>query len=303
MMKFSDVFKRLRPFLVVAIIVVTIALFVNYFRTHPDYLGRLLDTNPAIIVLLLCTNVLLVSVVAVINHVSAQMCKVELEKRESLLLTIYSSLANFFGPLQSGPGVRAAYLKTRYAVRLRDFTFITLISYGFYAIISALFLVVGVMPWWASVIAVLGASGISYTVIRWFDKKNDRRSTFALSPRRLGVLGLATFAQVTLMAVRYGIELTAVGANASIGQIVSYTGAANFSLFVSITPDGIGIREAFLLFAQRLHGVATHDIVAASLIDRASYVVFLALLGIIALALHARKRFTTKKSSEHNTQD
>jgi len=304
MMNFSDLFKKLRPYLVVGIILATIALFVYYFHTHPGYLRQLLETNPVVIILLLLTNFALISVVAVMNHVSAQMCQVELEKRESLLLTIYSSLANFFGPLQSGPGVRAGYLKTQYKVRLRDFTFVTLISYGFYAIVSALFLVIGVMPWWASVLVVLSASGISFVVLRQFGKKNETgNSKIKLSRRRLSILGIATVAQVSLMAVRYGIELTAVGAQVSLGQIVSYTGAANFSLFVSITPDGIGIREAFLLFAQRLHGVETHAIVAASLIDRASYVMFLAILGVIALALHAHKRFAAKNDSDDKEEE
>jgi uncharacterized membrane protein YbhN (UPF0104 family) len=303
-MNLVSILKKIRPFAVLTIVVLTIAAFVYYFHAHPDYIDKLLATSPMVIVLLTITNFALITMVAVINHASAQICQVELEKRESFLLTAYSSLANFFGPLQSGPGVRAGYLKARYKVRLRDFTMVTLIGYGFYAIVSALFLVIGVMPWWASVLVVLGTSGVSYAVIRWFGKKNTKGpSRIRLSPRRLSIIGIATIAQVTLMAVRYGIELTAIGAHASIGQIVSYTGAANFSLFVSITPDGIGIRETFLLFAQRLHGVATNEIVSASLIDRASYVVFLAILGIIALSLHAHKRFATKSKADSENKE
>lgn len=298
-MKELSKLKKLRPLLVVAIIALTIGAFVYYFRRHPQYLTELFSINFLVILLLMFVNVALISTVALMNHTATRMCQVELGKRESLLLTIYSSLANFFGPLQSGPGVRAGYLKTRYHIRIRDFTFVTLIGYGFYAVISALFLVIGVMKWWVSVLAVLAASLVAFGVIKWFATKNERKkSNVILSARNMGILGAATFVQVTLMSVRYGIELVAVGAHVTLGQIISYTGAANFSLFVSITPDGIGIREAFLLFAQRLHGVPTHDIVAASLIDRASYVVFLAILGIVAVVLHAHKRFSGKASDE-----
>lgn len=298
-MKELSKLKKLRPLLVAGIIALTIGAFIYYFHQHPQYLTELFSINFLVIVLLMLVNFALISTVALMNHTSTRMCQVELGKRESMLLTIYSSLANFFGPLQSGPGVRAGYLKTRYRVRIRDFTFVTLIGYGFYAVISALFLVIGVMKWWVSGLVVLAAGIVAFGVIRWFAAKNERKKTnVVLSARHMGILGAATFVQVTLMSIRYGIELSAVGAHVTLGQIISYTGAANFSLFVSITPDGIGIREAFLLFAQRLHGVPTHDIVAASLIDRASYVVFLAILGIIALALHAHKRFTSKSSSE-----
>lgn len=301
MMKLFAVFKKIRPLLVVGIILGTISLFAYYFKTHPEYLKKLLEVNPLVIIMLVVTNFGLISAVAVINHVSARICGVELEKRESFLLTIYSSLANFFGPLQSGPGVRAGYLKAKYKVRLRDFTFVTIIGYGFFAVISAIFLVVGVLPWWASLCIVLAACGISLALIYWFGRKIPKTSPhIIMSSRYMATLAVATFVQVAFTAVRYAIELAAVGAQVSFGQIISYAGAANFSLFVSITPDGIGVREAFLLFAQRLHGVPTHDIVAASLIDRASYVVFLAILGIIALSLHAHKRFAAKNDSQND---
>lgn len=278
----------------VFIVLSTVGLFVYYFHSHPEYLRQLLTISPSVIIALLVVNFGLITAVAVINHVSAQICNVNLDKRESFLLTIYSSLANFFGPLQSGPGVRAGYLKARHHVRLRDYTLVTLVGYGFFAIASAFFLVVGVMPWWLSVLLISFVSGVSFVIIQFFQRKKPDEKTspkLLFSVRSLGLLGLATLFQVSFTAVRYGIQLAAVGAHTSFGQVISYAGAANFSLFVSITPDGIGIREAFLLFTQRLHGVSTHDIVAASLIDRVSYVVFLAVLGVIALALHAHKRF------------
>lgn len=301
--KLLAIFKKMRPYLVVFIVLSTVGLFVYYFHSHPEYLRQLLTISPSVIIALLVVNFGLITAVAVINHVSAQICNVNLDKRESFLLTIYSSLANFFGPLQSGPGVRAGYLKARHQVRLRDYTFVTLIGYGFFAVISALFLVVGVMPWWVSVLLISFVTGVSFVTIQLFQHKKSgekTRSKLLFSPRNLGLLGLATFFQVSCTAVRYGIQLAAVGAHASLGQIISYAGAANFSLFVSITPDGIGIREAFLLFTQRLHGVSTHDIVAASLIDRVSYVVFLAVLGVIALALHAHKRFGPPSSTKES---
>jgi uncharacterized membrane protein YbhN (UPF0104 family) len=93
------------------------------------------------------------------------------------------------------------------------------------------------------------------------------------------------------IGLRYYLALLASGAHVSLGQAVSYTGAANFALFVSVTPDGIGIREAFLLFAQRIHHVSTDAIVTANIIDRATFVVFLGVLFLVALGLHAKDRF------------
>lgn len=294
----------LRPIAVVGIIIITLALFLRYITLHPEYITKLRQVDPIILLWLLLANCGLIVAIAVLNHTSALICRVKLEKSESVLLTIYSSLANFFGPLQSGPGVRAAYLKTKYKVLLRDFTFVTFISYGIYAIVSALFLVVGVLVWWQTLVVVSMAASFSALVL-WTLQKRGKDSGLLkrlhLTPRFLTILILTTVVQVTITAIRYGLELHAIGATASVGQIISYAGAANFALFVSITPDGIGIREAFLLFSQQLHGVSTDHIVAASLIDRASYVVFLAILGIFALTLHIQKRFAPTKAPSSPT--
>lgn len=296
-MKRAQLKKALKPALVIGILAVTLFLFARYIHAHPEYVDKLRHIDPIVIVWLMLANSALIATVAVINHVSAHICKVALGKSESLLLTIYSSLANFFGPLQSGPGVRAVYLKSKYKVLLRDFTFVTLISYGVYACTSALFLAVGVLAWWKTLAILLAVGLVSAAVItvsKNRGKKGDMFNRLSFTPRFITILVAATILQVAFTAVRYGIELHAVGSTASVGQIISYAGAANFALFVSLTPDGIGIREAFLLFSQQLHGVPTNDIIAASLVDRAAYVIFLALLGIIAASLHIGRRFSAK---------
>ena len=116
------VYKKMRPLLrpaaVVSVILVTTVLFVRYITTHPEYITRLRQVDLSTLLWLLLTNSGLMVVAAVLNHISALICRIRLEKSESMLLTIYSSLANFFGPLQSGPGVRAAYLKTKIRILL-----------------------------------------------------------------------------------------------------------------------------------------------------------------------------------------
>jgi uncharacterized membrane protein YbhN (UPF0104 family) len=86
------------------------------------------------------------------------------------------------------------------------------------------------------------------------------------------------------------VELHAVGAHPSIGQVVSSTGAANLALFVSLTPGAIGFRESFLYFSQSLHHISTANILSANLIDRACYVIFLLLLLVVVVSLHAGKK-------------
>lgn len=299
--------KYIRPILSALIIGATAIAFVWYLRTHPEYVSKLRLTDWRVVALIILVNSILIVVLAAIYQTTVRIAGKSIGRQENLLLTIYSSIANFFGPLQSGPGVRAVYLKKRHQVRLRDYTFATLIYYAMFAVISALFALVGTRPWWQTFLAVGGAAGVSIAVLYWFDRRGQKKQRPHLQfvPRLLGTLLLFTALQVSLIAVRYYVELQAVQADVTIGQAVSYTGAANFALFVSITPDGIGIREAFLLFSQQLHGVDTHYIVAASLLDRASYIIFLGLLFLVALSLHAKDKLklSSKNSREDTTED
>jgi uncharacterized membrane protein YbhN (UPF0104 family) len=287
---------RIKSGLIVAVLLVTVLLFVHFFVDHPEYIRQLRHLSPWVIVQILALNAVMIVVLTLICAVTLAICGKRMSWKENFLLTSYSSIANFFGPLQSGPGVRAAYLKTRHQVRLRDYTLVSLLALGLFACFSALFLFVGTRPWWQTVSALLVVAGFSAFVVRLFkgrDKHPDE-SRLVFSSNLIIALIVLTFLQVCVTAAWYYAELHAVDPHVHFSQALSYAGAANFSLFVSITPDAIGIREAFLVFSQHIHHVSTHDIASANLIDRAAYVLFLGMLFVVVLALHAKDRLHIK---------
>lgn len=283
--------KSFRLIASVTILVATAAAFVWYLRAHPDYLTQLGHTAPHWIVYILLSSLLAIYALNLLYDVLVRMTGKQLRPTENILLTIYSSIANFFGPLQSGPGVRAAYLKTKRSVSLRAYFLVTLLYYAAFASISAFCLLVGTRPWWQAILASVGAAGISYLVVRFATRKRQKEAKLLhITPKLVVALLLLTATQIFFIGLRYYFALQAAGAHVSVGQAISYTGAANFAIFVSITPDGVGIREAFLLFAQSIHHVSTHSIVAANIIDRATYVLFLGILFLTALVLHAKNK-------------
>jgi uncharacterized membrane protein YbhN (UPF0104 family) len=288
---------RLRSLLALAILIATVILFVRFFQAHPQYWQMLKTVSPWTIVWVVVLNGLMVGILVLINAACLGLCGKRIGWHENFLLTAYSSIANFFGPLQSGPGVRAVYLKAKHQVRLRDFTLATLINLGLFACFSALALLVGMRPWWQTLAALLAVAAASWLVLRLFVKRDKQPSdsTFALRGNFLAALVVLAFLQVAITVAWYYVELHAVDASVSFSQAMSYAGAANFALFVSITPDAIGIREAFLVFSQHVHHVSTPDIVAANVIDRAAYALFLVLLFIVTLSLHAKDRLQLTK--------
>ena len=281
-----------RKFVVLGILVVTVGSFSRFFMTHPQYWEQLKKVSPVTILLVLAINSILIAILATIYRTSILLCGKSIRSRENFLLTAYSSIINFFGPLQSGPGVRAVYLKTRLQVRLRDYTLVTLLYYGIFAVINIGFLLIGNRPWWQAALALLAGGAFSAFVIRHF-RSHDKRpaeSQLSLKANLLTALLVFTLLQILFLSAAYYVELRAVDPGVSVRQAISYTGAANLALFVSLTPGAIGFRESFLYFSQSLHHVSTASILSANLIDRAVYVVFLLILLVVVGALHAGKK-------------
>jgi uncharacterized membrane protein YbhN (UPF0104 family) len=282
--------KGVKNILIVLILLATLAAFVLFFTHHPEYWQELKQISPWWIIAVVILNIPMVGLLVLIYDCCMRLCGKHLAWKENFLLTSYSSIINFFGPLQSGPGVRAAYLKTRHQVRLRDYGLATVLYYGMFAFFSALFLLVGTRPWWQTLLAMSVVAVGSWSVFRYFAKRDKKPadSQFHMHANIVFRLAILTFLQVLLTAITYYVELRAVNPGIGWGQAMSYAGAANFALFVSLTPDAIGFREAFLVLSQGLNHVSTANIFSANVIDRTAYVLFLALLFLVVLATHAK---------------
>ena len=286
---------RLKTILGPIILAATIVAFVYYIKQHPATVDQILQLPPLTVVVLLGLYLVVFLAYAMVTRASLGIYDKKMSIQENILFNAYSSLINFFGPGQSGPVFRGAYLKKRHGLSVRQFMFTTFIYLGFYAVLSALLMFVGSRPWWQTVLlmAVISAASLA-----WIWRYKQRAKIGAVRGFTLGnvswIFG-ATAIQVLAVVIIYGVELQRVGAGASIGQVMSYTGVANFSLFVALTPGAIGIREAFLVFSQNLHHLGSNIIVAANVIDRAVYLVFLGLLFILVLALHAKKKLGVER--------
>ena len=282
--------RRHRLSLATVVMLAFFGFIVYYLSAHPGLIQSMLRIgylNTALVLLgygaVLLTNV-------GIMYATIRLLKKKLAPKSGLLLMIYSSLANFFGPLQSGPGVRAVYLKSKLGLRLRDFTFGMLFYYLAFAAINGALLFINTWP----ALTILGlalAAGLLTIGTR-------RLSNRSLRPFVALIVGL-TLLQVAVMVFIYWVELQAVDPTAqfTFNQAAAFTGSANLSLFVSLTPGGIGIREAFLVFAGSLHQIPLSAIIAVGLVDRAIYVLFLGLLFVASSAMHLRDMFIGKQSA------
>jgi uncharacterized membrane protein YbhN (UPF0104 family) len=291
--------RYLKPAAAILVLGVTIAVFVRYIVQHPAALHTLAHIHPLTVVLLLGLYTLTLACLAFAQEGTLELCRTKLEHGEAFLLVSYTAIINFFGPLQSGPGFRAVYLKKKYGTKLKNYTLATLLYLGFYAGFSAILLLSGIVGWlWLLLIALVVIAVVLVAV------RLQLPFIGRLAALRLGgafKLGLATAAQVFVISLIFFVELRAVNPHIHFSQALIYSGAANFALFVSLTPGAIGFRESFLLFSKHLHHIDNTTIVNASLLDRGVYIVYLCLLLVAVLGLHAKQRLLKRAATEQSS--
>lgn len=289
--------KHLKTVLAPVIVAATIGLFIYYLHTHPETVKQIQHMPLLTLGGILGLYGVWFLALALITRASLHIYQKHMDPQENFLFNAYSNLVNFFGPGQSGPIFRAAYLKKRHGLGVKPYIFTLLIYYAFYGVISVLMTFVGSRPWWQTLILMALAIAGSAFILRWYKKKNDAKMDTkpALTVLHIGWIFAATVVQLLVQAIIFGIELHNVGADVSVGQVLSYTGVASLAIFVALTPGAIGIRESFLLFTQKLHGIDESTIVAANIVDRGSYLVFLGILFILIISLHAKDKLHLKQ--------
>ena len=294
--------KKVQQISALIIICITVVLFSIFFVHHPAYVTALSHTKITTLLLIFGLYIILTICIVGVYQCILLICNKPISWHENGLLTIYTLLVNFFGPLQSGPGFRAIYLKNKHRVRIRDYAGATLVYYVFYIIFSLLFLLITNRPWWQTILALILVGLVCTWGLRRRDQKHPsgdsaQQSHFRLTAKACTLLALATFIQVVIIAIIYFVELRSIHPSINVGQAMTYTGAANFALFVSLTPGAIGFRETFLIFAEHLDHINTATVLSANVIDRSVYIVFLAIIFLIAVGINIKKRLHVKSKS------
>lgn len=277
------------------VVLTTVCAFFWVAHLHPEIAEKLKQTTALTIVVIVVMYAGSMFSLAFILSESLQLYGKYLSPSECILLTAYSSLTNFFGPGQSGPGVRAVYLKFKYGLQFKYFLFSTLIYMVWLVLISGLMLFAALLPWWLISLLIL-VSVAACVLLFWSIAVSNvaelvPRECKSRIVRMVLMTGIGTTLQIAFITAAYFAGLCAVDSSITPSQAIRFTGAANFSLFISITPAAIGIREGLLFIFRDMHGVSVQTIATASALDRAVYVVVLALLGLLVLVTHAGKRF------------
>ncbi len=126
-----------KPFIAIVVLLATLGMFSWYIHGHPEVLKQLRRVPITTLFILLALYAVWWIALAVTLQISLHLYHKKMPMSENIMLSAYSSLLNFFGPGQSGPGLRAIYLKKKHDLDIKKYIFATLLYYMFYAVISA----------------------------------------------------------------------------------------------------------------------------------------------------------------------
>lgn len=290
--------QNLKKYLGYLVILITLVGFAVYLKLNPAVIDQLRSTKISTILIVLFLYSFMTGILVLISKIVLRMSDMVLSDKENTLLTMYSSVVNFFGPLQSGPGFRVVYLKKKHDINIKKYLSANVVYYLFFALVSGAFILSGVfsltfamvLGFLAISIAILSPNVFRYIPYIGSSKYLTSLKEVAAKFRKdLFTLACLTAFQLVTITGVYFVELRSIDASVQFWQAIIYAGAANFSLFVSLTPGALGFRESFLFFSQRLHQINSDTIVAASILDRALFVLFLALMMLVILLLHGKQ--------------
>lgn len=242
---------------------------------------------------------------------------------EAITIFTFSSLGDYFLPIKAGVGLRFAYFKGRYNLKIQAIGGRLILSYYFPFMVSLFFCILSIYkltqitPELSDVLniliiifIILGLLGLSWFrrvlkvvvtkaihSIRVGDMYEKFEGNIFGSVRRgdYGWLYFWVTASFVLSVMVVGIEVIALGITTSFWGVVLYVALANLSLFISITPAGIGITEGFLIITSRLFGMNTADVMSISVLTRATSVIALCITALFLLAVRTKNRKSLKR--------
>jgi uncharacterized membrane protein YbhN (UPF0104 family) len=281
-----------------------------WIRNHWSSLIDLFRLQPACLAGMALVTVLLIGVMSWMNQMAAAYLGAQLAFSRWVATTVAGSLMNLVLPLQAGMPLRAAYLRKRAHLSLPHFASV-LAGITVISIIVTAALGLAAIPWTGMagrpaggvlgcVLAAVLVATIAVALVpssRWSRRKPASRWIAAIYAahhgwyqiRRSRILLLRIAAvcllQTSLAAGRLLLAYQAVGHGCSLPAAVLLTVLASLSTLVSITPAGLGVREAVLAAGEAASGGDPAVGLLAAMADRVVGTVVIAVLGPVAFSI------------------
>lgn len=305
--------SRLRGVLAYAIALALIAGAGVWAARNWDKVEAACSLSPAHLSGLIPLTILTVLLGGLQNRVMAEPLGAVLRLREWAPLGFASGLADYVLPMRAGIAVRAAYLKKRHGLSLTRYASAMTVVYVMTILANCLIgatavgwiaLSRGVVSWpllsaqlavaagCAAALAFSPRAAARHADARFWGVLVRFHVGWDMLRRRPGLLakaGAIAVGSMVAYSFRLHIAFAAVGRSVGLVECLLIGSLVAISTLVSITPAGLGIREAVVLFTSLALGVTPEVSLLAGAADRAVSIVVIALLGPPATLLLSRE--------------
>jgi len=275
---------------IVTAILIFFLFFVYVFRNLDDF-RQIRIYNFWLFFSLIISSVLFLVTNGIVLKELLLPFKIELSIKEWFGLSVITTAGNLLIPLQGGMVTRALYLKSKH-----DFSYTNFLSAlsgiyiivfwvnSFVALIAMLLIghYYSVFSWLVFVTFLIIFLGLSFIIVispkikktfkleilnkavrvvnGWLVIKNSKRTILAVT--------IISLINVFLMSVSSFLEFRVIGVEISFLKALFISIVSTLSLFVSLTPGSLGIKEAFVAFTSGVVGISSANAVAVSILDR-----------------------------------
>lgn len=284
-----------------------ICLFVYYFVSNKEKFDQLTQISPIFILIILIGQLIIIgsNVAILITLVRLTGKNISLSMASKIIA--YSSVVNFFGFLQAGLGVRAWYLKKYKKISFKLYSLLTLIQYMFIFSLAFLMIIIGLIIngqfGLLEFLSILGVSCLGIFILLKFilpkyvgDHKFYKQINRSVTNKKvlslIGGLLLLSVIQLAGSTLAFAAELSAIGVQYGAGSILIYSGLAQFSILIALTPGALGFKEGILLALKEKMMISSSEIIISSTLDRLVY--FITLTLMMPLYLSFKKNTNAK---------
>lgn len=291
-----------------------IFLFVLYLSNNIDDVRRLTHLNLWFVAVAGAFFTLAIATNGAFTKLIVKPLGISISLREGVYLAIISSVGNFFAPAGVGYGMRAVYLKRKYGLSYAHYSS-TLSAY--YVLLILVNSIIGLLclfslggssakSYYLIMVGFFAAILLSATLLlvrvpRVATRKREHALTqkiitffynashgwHAISRNRTLMIQLClmTFFSTILNVVVAWAIVGSLGLNVPFPAIVLYTVLGLLSMFISITPGNVGIKEVVVLFSASVMTLTLNEVLLLSVVERSIVVLVLLVLGAVSMRL------------------
>lgn len=298
---------KTKKLLGIGILLIIVALFIYYIIEHISDFKQLSLVNPIYLFVLIALFIFTYYLISIITKNLLYPLGVKLKGFEAFALSIVTGFYNLITPFRGGTIVRAGYLKKKHNFSYTDFLATLSASYVLIFLIAsligiistlAIYFISGIFSW----ILILVFAGIFFPLLfivvfspRLNERKNKWINRFIRvingwniiknNKKVILIIAIASLLQIIVTALMLYFQFGVFGIEIDFIACLFLASIVSLSILISITPAGLGINEAVIVFSALTIGITPAQSLLVALLGRAISFLVLFTLGPIFSAL------------------